>query len=115
MRKRLSVSVEIAAARIDELVSRGEQILSDASAVEEDHGLWIPWTHALERWQASGKAALGTTFKATDEADEFFQAATSRIYRQVGQTDDQTFTYQREALGSALNTLRSLKEHLEGS
>jgi predicted nucleotide-binding protein len=112
MRNRLSVPREEAAARIDRLIRDGETLLSDAEAVGDDEE-WVEWTHALERWHALGKAALATTFEGTDEADEFYSAATAGIHRQFGQTEGETFIYQTESIGGALNTLRSLKERLE--
>jgi predicted nucleotide-binding protein len=112
MRNRLSVSPEEAASRIDKLIDRGETLLGEAKTAVT-HDSWVEWTHALERWHALGKAAIATTFEGTDEADEFYEAATLGIYRQIGQTDGETFAYQQESIGAALNTLRSLKERLE--
>jgi predicted nucleotide-binding protein len=112
MRNRLSVSPEEAANRIDKLINRGEKLLDEAQTAGT-HDSWVEWTHALERWHALGKAAIATTFEGTDEADEFYDAATIGIHRQIGQTNGETFTYQQESIGAALNTLRSLKERLE--
>lgn len=112
MRNRLSVSPEEAANRIDTLIDRGETLFDEARTVVTPD-TWVEWTHALERWHALGKAALATTFLGTDEADEFYAAATIGIFRQVGQPDDETFAYQQESIAAALNTLRSLKERLE--
>jgi predicted nucleotide-binding protein len=113
VRNRLSVPADEAARRIDRLIEDGEKLLVDSEAVGTDAD-WVEWTHALERWHALGKAAIATTFEGTDEADEFFAAATGGIYRQWGgQTNGETFAYQKEAIGGAVNTLRSLKERLE--
>jgi predicted nucleotide-binding protein len=113
MRNRLSVPREEAAARIDRLIGDGETLLSEAEGVGA-HEEWVEWTQALERWHALGKAALATTFVGTDEADEFYSAATGGIVRQWGgQAEGETFVYQKEAIAAGLNTLRSLKERLE--
>src|SRR4051812_18190518 len=109
MRNRLSVTPEEAASRIDKLVERAKSLLEEATGVAT-HDDWVEWSGALERWHALGKAALATTFEATDEADEFYAAATVGIYRQVGQSDDETFAIQQEKIGAALNTLQSLRE-----
>ena len=113
MRNRLSVPSDEAEARIDRLIADGERLLSEAEDVATQE-TWVEWTRALERWQQLGKGALATTFEGTDEADEFFSAATGRIVRQWGgQSDNETFAYQKEAIANGINTLLSLKDRLE--
>jgi len=114
VRNVLRVSAEEARRRIDLLVQRGEELLRSAQGVS-GRADWEEWERAIERWQQTGKGALATTFEATDEADEFDSSATRGIYRQWGQSEDETFTYQVEALKRGLNTLESLKERLEFS
>jgi predicted nucleotide-binding protein len=109
MRNRLAVSREEAASRIDRHIDRGELLLDEAPG---DDAEWKDWTRLLEQWLLLGRNMLATTFEATNEADEFYDAVALRAYVN-GQTDKETFAGEREAIERGLNILRSLREGLE--
>ena len=77
-----------------------------------DHPTFEHWMHAVERWVSRTKLALTVAF-AGPWPSEFERDATSAIFRQVGQSNDQTFTYQQEAIRGAINKLISIDEQVE--
>ena len=97
---------------IDRAVEDAEKLLSAAEDVRDDE-TYERWVHDLERWHALIRAALLSAYEGDEAAEEFYSAATGRVFRQMGQTDGETFGYYQEATRSAINTLRSLRERLE--
>lgn len=97
---------------IDRAIESAENLLAAAEDVR-DATTYESWVHDLERWHALTREALLSAYEAEDAASEFYDAATGRIVRQMGQSDDETFRYRQEATSGAINTLRSLRERLD--
>jgi predicted nucleotide-binding protein len=97
---------------IDRGIESATNLLSAAEDVR-DAATYESWVHDLERWHALTRDALLSAYEGDEAASEFYDAATGRIFRQMGQSEDETFRYYQEATSGAINTLRSLRERLE--
>jgi hypothetical protein len=90
----------------------GESLLEDAESIADDDAFGA-WVRKTERWHALGKEALHSSYASDKEGDEFFAAATGRIFTVFGQTVDEEFANRKRATSAGLNTLRSLLERLQ--
>jgi hypothetical protein len=97
---------------VDRAMEGGEKLLSTAEDVH-DSETYEQWVHDSERWHALTRDALRSAHEGDEAATEFHNAATSRIFRQVDQTDGEELRYRQEATRGAINTLRSLRERLD--
>lgn len=96
---------------IDQAVDEAGQLLDRAQQVN-DFGSYERWTHDCERWDARTKAALESVFNGPFPT-EFHRAAAGSIFRQVGQTNEETLDHRQEGIRRAINTLRSIEERME--
>lgn len=90
--------------------SEGTDLLNEADRMTSAESFG-EWTHLVERWDARTKMALQSVFDGP-WPDEFEDAATRGIFRQVGQTADDTLDYRREAIRRAIHTLTSIEERM---
>jgi predicted nucleotide-binding protein len=108
-------SLKVSATEAEQMIARGtseaEELLQAADDVR-DAETFETWTRDCERWDARTKTALDSVFDGPCP-EEFHDAATGAIFRQVGQGNDQTFLYRQEAIKRGINTLRSIGERLE--
>src|SRR5712692_7284769 len=96
---------------IERVLARGRELLQGAEQVATDDE-YANWVRATERWHAYGREALHGAYATDKEGDEFYSAATGRIFRQMGQTEAEELEYRRDAIRAGLNTLQSLLERL---
>jgi predicted nucleotide-binding protein len=103
-RSRAKELLDRARAEASELITRAADV-NDPESYEA-------WTHVVERWEARTKMALQSIF-AGPWPDEFENAATGRIFRNVGQSEDETFLYRQEAIRRGMHELTSIEERME--
>lgn len=114
---RLAVERSVAQERIERAIAESEKLLEAATNIENSMSPTVEdldkWQKERERWDARNRESLRHSFEGPAWADEFNKAATGAIFRVMNQTEWETFTYAREAVGRAANTLQSFLERLE--
>jgi predicted nucleotide-binding protein len=96
---------------LDRARAEAAELIAQAAEVNNPE-TYEEWTHAVERWDARTKMGLQSIF-AGPWPDEFEGAATGRIFRNVGQTEDETFSYRQEAIRRGVHELTSIEERME--
>lgn len=90
--------------------SEGTELLNEADRVTSAES-FEEWTHLVERWDARTKIALQSVFDGP-WPEEFEDAATRGIVRNVGQSADDTLEYREEAIRRAIHILTSIEERM---
>jgi hypothetical protein len=97
---------------LERVMAQGQELLRDTDGVAPS-GDYTSWVHATQRWHDYGREALHGAYASDKEGNGFHDAATSGIFRQLGQTEEEEFEYRCAAIGEGLNALKSLLERLE--
>jgi predicted nucleotide-binding protein len=95
---------------LDQGRREGTDLLNEGDGVTSVE-LFEDWTHRVERWDARTRMALESVFDGP-WPKEFADAATGGISRQVGQSEDETFEYRKEAIRRGIHMLTSIEERM---
>ncbi len=85
---------------IQRLIDEADDLLKFCASLANDES-YTSW--GRERWDARTKTALNSVFCNPELADEFESDATGSIFRQVGQSEAETFEYRKEAIERGIN------------
>jgi predicted nucleotide-binding protein len=110
-RPRLTKSRKDAAEIIDRHIRHGQNLVESGRQVD-DPDAYKQWRDAFPRWRSHTRDALRSIYTKDDAADEFYRA-TGHLFRRVGQSEQETFRHEQEAVEVGVNTLASLRERLE--
>jgi predicted nucleotide-binding protein len=78
----------------------------------EPVAVWKEWGEAFDRWRAVTETALRRIYTTEQLAVEF-RSASGHIFRRIGQSDDETFEYQRDVIAKGVNILLGFVDALE--
>lgn len=102
-----SKAVEILNRHADE----GRALLGEAEPIGDQAG-WEEWSGRFDRWRHVTETALRRLYTTEEPAAQFTRAA-GHIFRFIGQSDDQTFAYQRDVIPKGVNKLVGFVDALE--
>ena len=94
-------SLVVPRSKAEEILNRhadqGRELITDAESVTAGPS-WIEWRTRFDRWRSVTEDAVRSIY-TTDERSQDFKSSVSYIFRQMNQSDVQTFTYQRNVIG----------------
>jgi predicted nucleotide-binding protein len=106
---RLRVSRARAQEVIDDAIVEATELVERA----ESNQPYQEWRDDWQRWVTRNTTALRSVFDGPELPAEFEGAATKRIARQIGQSENATFLHTVEAVRRSINVLRSIAERLD--
>lgn len=109
-RLRLIVPRDRAREVIETQVAAGHKLAGDADHVTDDESYDV-WTSRFEKWRAVTMEAL-RSIASTDEWRAEFDRATGHIFRQIGQTEHQTFANRQDVIPKGVTRLEGFVERL---
>jgi predicted nucleotide-binding protein len=109
-RLRLNVSKGRAKEIIDAQIAVGLDLATDADDVHDDAS-FESWTSRFDKWRVVTNEAL-RSIATTDEWRDEFDSVTRHVFRQVGQSEGQTFAYRQEVVPKGVTRLEGFVERL---